>query len=131
MREEDTETIEKYKRESPWGMSICVDLKNCDPGIMRDADKIKEFVNLLVKLLKMKKFGETTVVDFGADPRVSGFSMTQLIETSLISGHFANNSNAIYLDIFSCKEYPPYEAAEFCKYFFKAESYDLKINFRE
>ncbi len=131
MREEDRETIEKYKRESPWGMSVCVDLKNCDPEIMRDADKIKEFVDLLVKLLKMKKFGETTVVDFGDDPRVSGFSMTQLIETSLISGHFANNSNAIYLDIFSCKEYPPYEAAEFCKEFFRAESYDLKINLRK
>jgi S-adenosylmethionine/arginine decarboxylase-like enzyme len=127
----DEAIIEKYKKETPWGMSISVDLKNCDPEIMRNADQVKEFVDQLVKLLKMRKFGETTVVDFGDNPRVSGFSMTQLIETSLISGHFANNSDAIYLDIFSCKEYPPYEAAEFCKEFFKAESYDLKINFRK
>ncbi|MDD5145110.1 MAG: S-adenosylmethionine decarboxylase [Candidatus Pacebacteria bacterium] len=129
-QEEDKKIIEKYKAENPWGMSICVDLKNCDSEKMKDAEKVKEFVDKLVNLLKMRKFGETTVVDFGDNPRVTGFSMTQLIETSLISGHFANNSKAIYLDIFSCKEYPPYQAAEFCKEFFGASSYDIKVNFR-
>ena len=111
-------------------MSVCVDLKDCNPWIMRDAGKIKTFVAKLCRLLKVKKFGETLVVDFGEKPRVSGFSMTQLIETSLISGHFANQSNAIYLDFFSCKEYKPYEAAEFSKKFFGAKSYKIKINFR-
>ena len=111
-------------------MSVCVDLKDCNPRIMRDAEKIKTFVTKLCQLLKVKKFGETLVVDFGEKPRVSGFSMTQLIETSLISGHFANQSNAIYLDFFSCKEYRPYEAAEFSKKFFGAKSYKIKINFR-
>jgi len=126
----DKEIMEKYNKENPWGMSVCVDLKDCDPKTLRDAKKVKEFVNNLVLLLEMKKFGKTTVVDFGENPRVTGFSMTQLIETSLISGHFANNSNAIYLDIFSCKAYAPYKAAEFCKKFFGAKSYELKINFR-
>jgi S-adenosylmethionine/arginine decarboxylase-like enzyme len=78
----------------------------------------------------MKKFGKTVVVNFGEDPRVSGFSMTQLIETSLISGHFANNTNAVYLDVFSCKEYPPHKTAEFCREFFGAKSYKIKVNFR-
>jgi len=31
--------------------------------------------------------------------------MIQLIETSLISGHFANLTNSAYIDIFSCKGY--------------------------
>jgi S-adenosylmethionine/arginine decarboxylase-like enzyme len=78
----------------------------------------------------MKKFGPTTVVDFGEDPRVSGFSMTQLIETSLISGHFANQSNAVYLDIFSCKFYSPHVAAAYAKTFFEAKDVKLSINFR-
>jgi S-adenosylmethionine/arginine decarboxylase-like enzyme len=126
----DQEIVEKYGNENPWGMSTCVDLKECNPEIIRDAQKIKDFVRELCVLIDMKTFGETTVVDFGEDPRVSGFSMTQLIETSLISGHFANQTNAVYLDIFSCKAYPPYKAAKFCQDFFQGKSADVKVNFR-
>ena len=127
---EDQNIVNKYTADSPCGMSTCVDLKGCDPEIIRSAEKIKQFVDELVKLIDMKKFGDCTVVDFGDNPRVSGFSMTQLIETSLISGHFANNTNAAYLDIFSCKAYPPYKAAEFCKNFFGATDVEVKVNFR-
>lgn len=111
-------------------MSTCIDLKNCDPEIIRDAKKVRQFVLELCELIKMRRFGKTIVVDFGDDPRVSGFSMTQLIETSLISGHFANNSNAVYLDVFSCKAYPPYKTAEFAKKFFGAKSCKVKVNYR-
>jgi S-adenosylmethionine/arginine decarboxylase-like enzyme len=52
---------------------------------------------------------------------VAGYSMIQLIETSLISGHFANESNAAYLDIFSCKNYDPAIVEEFSKVFFGAQ----------
>lgn len=126
----DEQIMAEYLEKQPWGMSATVDLKNCDPDIMRDAEKIKQFVVELCDLIAMKRFGETVVVNFGEDPRVSGFSMTQLIETSLISGHFADQTNAIYLDVFSCKEYPPYKTAEFCKIFFKAESYKVGITYR-
>ena len=78
----------------------------------------------------MKMYKGTTVVNFGDNPRVCGFSMTQLIETSLISGHFANNSNTAYLDVFSCKAYPPYKTAEFAKKFFGAKRSKVKVNFR-
>lgn len=127
---EDKKIVDRYNNENPWGLSTCVDLKDCDPEIIRSAEKIKQFVDELVKLIDMRKFGECTCVDFGDNPRVSGFSMTQLIETSLISGHFANNSNSAYLDIFSCKAYPPYKAAKFCRDFFKAKSVEVKVNFR-
>ena len=49
-----------------------------------------------------------------------GYSMVQLIETSLISGHFANDTNSAYLDIFSCKGYEPAVVEEFSKAFFGA-----------
>ena len=128
---EDQVIVDRYIKENPWGLSTCVDLKGCNPDIIKSAEKIKQFVDELVKLIDMKKFGECTCVDFGDNPRVSGFSMTQLIETSLISGHFANNTNAAYLDIFSCKAYPPYKAAEFCKNFFGAQEVEVKVNFRK
>jgi S-adenosylmethionine decarboxylase len=61
------------------------------------------------------------VIHFGEDERVAGFSMTQLIETSLISAHFANQSNTTYLDVFSCKAYDPKTVVAFSKSFFKAK----------
>jgi S-adenosylmethionine decarboxylase len=88
---------------------------------MQDESAIKRFVRELCDLIKMRRFGETLVVRFGDDPRVTGFSMTQLIETSLISAHFADNSRAIYLDVFSCAPYDANEVAEFAVHFFKAD----------
>jgi S-adenosylmethionine/arginine decarboxylase-like enzyme len=111
----------------PWGLLSCIDLYGCDPDIIRDAEKIKRFVAELCALIQMKRFGETQVVHFGEDERVAGFSMTQLIETSLISAHFANASNTTYLDVFSCKLYDPDVVAEFAKGFFKAETFNLHV----
>lgn len=126
----DQKIIREYKKGNPWGISTCVDLYDCNPKTIRSAKEIKRFVKELCDLIKMRRFGKTVAVNFGDDPRVSGFSMTQLIETSLISGHFANESNAAYLDVFSCKEYPPYKTAAFAKKFFEAKKCQVEINFR-
>jgi len=99
--------------------------------LIRSADKIKEYVTSLCEKIEMKRYGETVVVHFGQDPRVSGFSMTQLIETSLISGHFANESNSVYIDVFSCKFYHPWQVAEFTKAFFNSEDYSIHIVLRK
>lgn len=127
----DQEIMLRYKKQDPWGMSMNVDLYDCNPKTIRDAKKIKQFADEICQLIKVKKFGDTVVVNFGEDERVAGFSMTQLIETSLVSGHFANQTNNVYLDIFSCKEYPPHLAAKFCKIFFEAKKMRTKITFRK
>jgi S-adenosylmethionine decarboxylase len=110
-----------------WGVSSCIDLYRCDLNLMQDEAAIRRFVRELCELIKMRRFGETQVVRFGDDPRVTGFSMTQLIETSLISAHFADNSYAIYLDVFSCAPYNPRQAAEFAAHFFHAETWKVQI----
>ncbi len=110
-----------------WGVSSCIDLYDCDLQLMQDEAVIKRFASELCDLIKMRRFGDTQVVRFGADPRVTGFSMTQLIETSLVSAHFADNSRAIYLDVFSCAPYDPDEAAVFAARFFKARSHKVQI----
>ncbi len=120
-----------YERENAWGLLASIDLHGCNPDFIRDAEKVKQHVRELCERIGMKRFGETVVVNFGEDPRVSGFSMTQLIETSLISGHYANTSNAVYLDVFSCKYYNPYEVAEFSKEFFEAKDYNLHYTVRK
>ena len=128
--EQDAGLMERYHLEKPWGMATSVDLYDCDPSLIQSAEHIERFVRELCQLIDMNAYGPTLVVDFGNDPRVAGYSMTQLIETSLISGHFANQSRAAYLDIFSCKAYPPFAAAEFAEAFFKAETMRVSVQFR-
>jgi S-adenosylmethionine/arginine decarboxylase-like enzyme len=106
---------------TPWGLLTSMDLYGCNPETIRDAEKIKRFVVKLCDRIGMKRFGECQVVHFGEDERVAGYSMVQLIETSLISGHFANQSNAAYIDIFSCKSYDPDDVRDFAQDFFEAQ----------
>jgi S-adenosylmethionine decarboxylase len=109
----------------PWGLLSCIDLYDCDGDTIRDREKIKQFVKELCDLIQMKRFGDTQVIHFGEDDRVAGYSMTQLIETSLISAHFANQTNTTYLDVFSCKLYDPNVVAEFAKSYFQADRFNL------
>ncbi len=113
-----------------WGLLTSIDLENCDPGLVRSAGAIREFTSRLCSLIKMKPFGECHVVHFGQDEKVEGFSMFQLIETSCISGHFANATNRAYLDVFSCKMYEPTVVAEFAKEFFKGSKYRMHVTER-
>lgn len=121
----------EVEKKNPWGVLTSVDIYKCDPSLITNADKIKQFVHQLCELIDMKRFGECQVVHFGEDEKVAGFSMTQLIETSLISGHFANASNTVYLDVFSCKFYEPREVAEFAVAFFKGDHYKMQIALRQ
>jgi len=117
-------------RQQAWGMASAIDIYECDPQLIRDAEAIRRFVVELCELIEMKRFGETQVVHFGEDERVAGYSMVQLIETSLISGHFANLTNAVYLDVFSCKPYNPQVVREFAQTYFGGERSHVQVAIR-
>ena len=70
-----------YKEDPAlWGLLTGLDLYDCDPEIIRDSEKIKQYVVELCDLIGMKRFGPCQVVHFGKDERVEGYSMIQLIE---------------------------------------------------
>ena len=123
-------TAIKDYREDVWGIASSIDVYECDPDTIRDADRIRQFVIELCDLIEMKRFQDTLVVNFGEDERVAGYSMVQLIETSLISGHFANLTNTAYLDVFSCKSYDPEVVAEFAQKFFRGKRAVTQVNLR-
>ena len=112
-----------------WGLSTSVDLQGCRPETIRDRDHIEAYVIALCNLIGMKRYGDCQIVHFG-DGRVAGYSMIQLIETSLISGHFANDTNRAYLDIFSCKGYDAVVVEEFSRKFFGARSSTISMTLR-
>ena len=108
-----------------WGILTVIDLYQCNPDTIRNGLLIEKYVNQLVDLIKMKKFGEIRLQYFGSCKKVEGFSMYQFIETSEISGHFANESNSAYIGIFSCKDYDSIISAKFTAKFFEAKSFDF------
>ncbi len=124
-------TEAEYKTSNAWGLATAVDIHDCNVQTIRDADAIKAFTKELCKRLGVKMFGETVVVDFGADPKVSGFSLVQLIETSLVSGHFGNgDTNYVYLDVFSCKYYDPQKIIDYALEFFEGTTHNAHCMLR-
>lgn len=121
---------EKFEQSNAWGILTSIDVADCEPYKIRDGAFITTFVHQLCDFIGMKRFGDTVVVNFGKDKRVAGFSMTQLIESSLISGHFANYSNRAYIDIFSCRFYEPRDVAEFTLKMFGGSTYVMQVSLR-
>lgn len=98
-----------------FGKSTQINCYDCDPHAIKDAEAIRRFVRHLVDAIAMRAYGEPQVVHFGPTPAVAGYSMTQLIETSLISGHFVDATGNAYIDIFSCKDYEVATAVGVCR----------------
>ena len=122
--------MERAAAQNVWGIASGIDIYHCDPRKIRDANEIRRFVRELCDLIEMKRFGETQVVHFGEDEKVAGYSMVQLIETSLISAHFANLTNTTYLDVFSCKPYDPEKVKSFSQNFFGGTHSILHVSLR-
>ena len=125
----DSQT-ELIREGKAWGLSTSIDLQDCRPASIRDRTIIEAYVIALCELIGMKRYGECQIVHFG-EGRVAGYSMIQLIETSLISGHFANDTNRAYLDIFSCKGYDPEIVEEFSRKFFGARRSTRSVTLRD
>lgn len=104
---------EKTHDEQPWGWHLVLNIYDCLPEKICSADVIRDYVVDLCDLIEIRRFGAPTIVNFGEDPRVSGYSLVQLIETSNVCAHFAEQTNSAYLDIFSCKKFNPEIAARF------------------
>jgi S-adenosylmethionine/arginine decarboxylase-like enzyme len=103
-----------------WGRWCGIDLRNCDPSIISDRQSIASYIERLCDLLKFRRFGEPVIVRFGDRPEIAGYSFTQLIETSLVSGHLVDSTRCVFIDVFSCAEYSTAAAESFTRTFFDA-----------
>jgi S-adenosylmethionine/arginine decarboxylase-like enzyme len=134
-----TKTILGYRKyydenyddiQNVWGFHLIVDLEDCNPSKIRDGEYIKEMVYELCDLIKMKRYGEPILVDFGEDENVSGYTLVQLIETSNITAHFVNKTNRIFFDVFSCKNFEHEKVILYLKEKFDAKKYKFKFFIR-
>jgi S-adenosylmethionine/arginine decarboxylase-like enzyme len=63
----------------------------------------------------MVPFGEPQIVMFGSGNK-KGYTLVQLIETSNITAHFVEETDDLYLDVFSCKEFEEKDVIQMIDY---------------
>ena len=75
----------------------------------------------------MQPFGKPIAHHFGGNEKATeGFTLVQLIETSSIVAHFAENVGQAYIDIFSCKLFDNDCAVELCCRYFEPSDYNVR-----
>ena len=106
-----------------FGWELVLDLYNCNNETISSEEAIKNFAGELCRVIDMKPYGEPLTPYFGENQEhTKGYPLLQFIETSSITGHFSEGTGAVYLNIFSCKEYDVETAEKFAKDYFGAET---------
>lgn len=109
-----------------WGYHLILDASACLPARIRCPRVIRDFSHNLVKRIDMKAYGEPLVVHFGDDDK-KGYTLVQLIETSNICAHFCEESNDMYLDVFSCKSFDPKDVEQTVREYFNPGQFNVRL----
>jgi S-adenosylmethionine/arginine decarboxylase-like enzyme len=111
-----------------WGYLLSLDMARCIPNTIRQDVIIRAFTQTLVREIDMIAFGPPQVVWFGSGNK-GGYTLVQLIETSSITGHFCEETNDAYLDVFSCKPFAPETVKRVVAEYFNPEA--IRMTFLE
>ena len=114
------------REREPWGYSAAIDIHGCDLSIIKSKEAIQEYVIRLCKVIDMVRYGDCQIEHFGSGNK-EGYTLVQLIETSCITAHFANDTSAAYIDVFSCKLFNANLVSEFSRDYFGGQSVTLQI----
>ena len=107
-----------------YGKELILDLHNCNPETF-NRKIIKKYFVELCDLIDMQRCKLSWWDDYGlppeecqTEPHLKGTTAVQFIMTSNIVIHTLDLMGAVYINIFSCKEFDPEIAADFtAKYF--------------
>jgi S-adenosylmethionine decarboxylase len=106
----------------PYGLELLLDLKDCDLSDLSHV-KLTDYFVKLCALIGMKRHGEPVFwEDHSGIPHLHGLSGIQFIETSNLVCHALPLLKAVYLNIFSCKDFDTEAAKRLSAEFFKASS---------
>jgi hypothetical protein len=113
-----------------WGTHLVVDVARCAPHTIRCHANIHKFSAELVKKIDMVAYGPPQIVMFGTGNK-KGYTLVQLIETSNICAHFVEETNDMYLDVFSCKEFDPHVVVGVISDYFKPAEVNTRFLVRQ
>ncbi len=110
-----------------WGQHLVLDLSGCPKEKISDGENILAWGRELVKAIDMVAYGKPQLEHFATHKtETAGYTFVQLIETSNICAHFAENLGEVYIDIFSCRDFDEQKALEVTKQFFQPEIARIK-----
>ena len=122
---------------SHYGKELILDLHGCEPSRFTRAS-IEEFLGELCDLIDMERCDLHFWDDLGVpeeerqtDPKTKGTSAVQFILTSTIVVHTLDLTGAVYVNLFSCKEFDADEAAEFTARWFRASEWTSNVVLRQ
>ena len=104
----------------PWGQHLVLDFNGCPNELVADKENILDWSKELVQAIDMVAHGEPIIEHFATHSHeAAGYTLHQMIETSNIAAHFAENIGQVYIDVFSCKAFDVEVALGICKKYFK------------
>ena len=116
-----------------YGYELIIDLHECDAELF-NRDHINKFFTDLCSLIQMEKCEVHFWDDVGVPveeqqilPHTKGTSAVCFILTSTIVVHTLDLLNAIYVNIFSCKEFDTDKAVTFTANWFHSEEWTAQV----
>ena len=116
------------EKTEKFGQELILNLYGCNLKKIATKEEILRYVDELCNLIDMEKYGKPFIERFAEHSQIAaGFSVAQMITTSLVSGHFSDYLRSAYINIFSCKDFNVEKAAEFTRQFFEAENMTIQV----
>ncbi len=110
------------KTKSDFGKHYLIDLRDCDPEIIKSVDPTREIV-----LRAAKECGATILDNYFHQFQPMGVSGVVLIAESHISVHTWPESGFAAVDIFTCGEMKPQVAIDIMREGFRAKETTMKV----
>ena len=117
----------------PYGQELILDLHDCDSSRFNRQD-IEEFLEQLCERIEMERCDLHFWDDVGVaeeekqtNPKTKGTSAVQFILTSTIVIHTLDLMEAVYVNIFSCKEFDTDKAARFSVEWFGSRDWTANV----
>ena len=98
------------------GKHLIVDLSNCEERLLRCEKLLKEFLNDLVKSTGLTAVSRPTIIAF--DPQ--GHTGFVVLAESHASFHTYPELGKIFIDVFSCRDFPHNGLVNLCSFTFLA-----------
>lgn len=117
----------EFDRKDAWGYLASIDISGCTPARVHERSAILEYLRQLCNLIKCHPYGAPTIARIGEGKELFGWSFTQLVTTSSVTGHFVDADNSAYIDIFFCRYFDPDSAVKFTVSYFGAKGVKVHL----
>ncbi len=117
-----------------YGKEMLLDLHDCDAARFTREHLEEFFVGLCLDVLKMDRHDLHFWDDEGVppdemqtDPKTVGITAVQFIMFSNVTVHCLTLLRQVFINIFSCKDFDAQDAFKFCKEFFGAVRWRMRV----